>query len=433
MSLEKIYRQFIDNGVCEVYIKFLSENDNSKNQIYLSEDFVQILPAHKTELKVQYSKKRNAQVYIFHNHLSFNWLMPNGIVPAPKAKLIFYPQYPEVRFSGFLTGSKGAPADLVGVRTTKPRVLLLGSDSDGKSFGIVKVLTPKLKKEILEDSLLWKEPKNGQDPKFFYKELTEDNPIITITKAIRKIHKMGWISSCRLKKGVMIPYTARNGGGYTLEAHLGISPNGRSEPDYMGWEVKQHAFKKSVITLMTPDPDKGLAALKGIKEFILKYGYKDRSGKLNRMNFGGVYRNGSEAHHLTGLRLVIIGYSNGIISDPEGSIALINKKNEKVAEWSFEKIMVHWTRKHNKAVFVPSEQKVENKEIFYRYLKNISLGQISKFITFLDLVDKGIVYLDPALKYETSDDKDETKARYQFRIKKKDIPKLYQVFQEHEL
>jgi hypothetical protein len=32
---------------------------------------------------------------------------------------------------------------------------------------------------------------------------------------------------------------APNCGGYTLEAELGITPNGYSEPDFLGWEVKQ--------------------------------------------------------------------------------------------------------------------------------------------------------------------------------------------------
>jgi len=30
-------------------------------------------------------------------------------------------------------------------------------------------------------------------------------------------------------------------GGYTLEAELGIIPNGKAEPDYLGYEVKQYS------------------------------------------------------------------------------------------------------------------------------------------------------------------------------------------------
>jgi hypothetical protein len=32
--------------------------------------------------------------------------------------------------------------------------------------------------------------------------------------------------------------TSSNCGGYTLEAELGATPNGYSEPDFMGWEIK---------------------------------------------------------------------------------------------------------------------------------------------------------------------------------------------------
>jgi len=34
-----------------------------------------------------------------------------------------------------------------------------------------------------------------------------------------------------------------NRGGYTLEAELGITPNGYSEPDFMGWEKNNLAYR----------------------------------------------------------------------------------------------------------------------------------------------------------------------------------------------
>lgn len=435
MNLEKIFSLFSSKNVCDVYIKFLAENDNSKNQIYLgAEEFVHVLPATKTTLKVQFSKKKKAREFIFTNHLDFSWLTQTDVCRAPNTKLIFYPQYPEVRLSGFLSGCSNGPSELLGKRTTQPRVLFFGSDVNGKSYGFVKELTVKLKREIQQECVPWKEARKNEELKFFVKQLYKEDPVQSIVKAIRKIHQKGWIKSCRMKDGVIIPYNARNGGGYTIEAHLGISPNGRSEPDYMGWEVKQHSQKTSVITLMTPDPDKGFAAEQGTKEFVKKYGYKDRSGKENRVNFGGIYRNNIAPHHLTGLTLKITGYENGEITDSKGSISLVDKKGEKVAIWSFEKIMVHWTRKHYKAVFIPSEQRIVNKEVFYRYSNKISLGQNSKFVKFLELVEKGLIYLDPALKVELNDKgKEEIKTRYQFRIRKKDASSLYLLFQELEL
>jgi hypothetical protein len=53
----------------------------------------------------------------------------------------------------------------------------------------------------------------------------------------------------------ILPCKSPQCGGYTLEAELGITPNGYSEPDFMGWEVKQFGVTKfeninsSIITL----------------------------------------------------------------------------------------------------------------------------------------------------------------------------------------
>ncbi len=105
-------------------------------------------------------------------------------------------------------------------------------------------------------------------------------------------------SGFRLKKlgrnGLKEPYSARNGGGYTLEAELGIRPNGDAEPDFMGWEVKQYGVAnfikfapKSPVTLMTPEPTGGIYRDAGVTAFYLKrFGYPDKGGKPDRINYG---------------------------------------------------------------------------------------------------------------------------------------------------
>src|SRR5690606_33980141 len=113
---------------------------------------------------------------------------------------------------------------------------------------------------------------------------------------LRRIYELSWIASQKLAKdGRKRPYAARNGGGYTLEAELGITPNGVSEPDFMGWEVKQYGvgnftkfLPKSPVTLMTPEPTGGFYKDSGPIEFVRRYGYPDKSGKPDRLNFGGV-------------------------------------------------------------------------------------------------------------------------------------------------
>ena len=54
------------------------------------------------------------------------------------------------------------------------------------------------------------------------------------------------------------------GGGFTLEAELGIPKNSVAEPDFLDWEVKQHSVTNfaradsgTVITLMTLEPSAG--------------------------------------------------------------------------------------------------------------------------------------------------------------------------------
>ena len=71
-----------------------------------------------------------------------------------------------------------------------------------------------------------------------------DSPKDRLLNELRRIWRLNWIASQKLAAdGTKQPYAARNGGGYTLEAELGITPNGYAEPDFMGWEVKQYGVR----------------------------------------------------------------------------------------------------------------------------------------------------------------------------------------------
>ncbi|MBK6729961.1 MAG: hypothetical protein IPG60_02990 [Bacteroidetes bacterium] len=129
-----------------------------------------------------------------------------------------------------------------------------------------------------------------------------------------RIHQLGWIKSKRLDGlGNLLPCEASNCGGYTLEAELGITPNGYSEPDFLGWEVKQFGvanfarINSAIITLMTPEPTDGIYKTKGAETFIRKIWLRRQSWKRNRMNFGGVHKIGVR-HHLTNLEMQLIGF-----------------------------------------------------------------------------------------------------------------------------
>ncbi|WP_431211775.1 MvaI/BcnI family restriction endonuclease [Puia sp. P3] len=240
-------------------------------------------------------------------------------------------------------------------------------------------------------------------------------------------------------QGEVIPYESPNGGGYTLEAELGILPNGNSDPDYMGWEVKQYSVKQlskpgsAVITLMTPEPTGGQYRDEGVGVFLQKYGYPDKRGRENRINFGGIHRHG-EVHRTTSLEMRLIGFDvpTGKILDPYGMVALFNRDGEVAASWSFASLLGHWAKKHNRACYVPSVCS-KSGGTKYRYGSQLILGTGADFELFLQLMAKGRIYYDPAIKQEGDGVRSKTKRRSQFRIQSKWLKHLYQNYEIAEL
>ena len=96
----------------KIYIKKLSPNDNSKNQVYFGASFeiLNMLPIseNKNEEAGDWNKER------FKASINFSWIAEDGnLFPAPNAQLILYPKYPEVRFSGFLQKCQNPPSALM--------------------------------------------------------------------------------------------------------------------------------------------------------------------------------------------------------------------------------------------------------------------------------------------------------------------------------
>ena len=249
---------------------------------------------------------------------------------------------------------------------------------------------------------------------------------------LKRIYELGWINSKRLNSdGQILPCNAPNCGGYTLEAELGVTPNGYSEPDFMGWEVKQFGVanlnrtKSKAITLMTPEPTAGLYKTEGAEYFVRNYGYKDKLGRPDRLNFGGVHKVG-EKHHLTNLEMRLIGFDaeSGKIRNSNGRISLLDENEKETASWSFISMLKHWNRKHNQACYVPSlnENKNERK---YKYGNEIILGTGTDFQLFLAQMENGNIYYDPGIKLENISTKPKVKKRSQFRIKSGFLPNLY--------
>jgi hypothetical protein len=425
MNLKNLKSLFIDNGCQKIYVKKLSPNDNSKNQVYFGGSFeiLNILPISeiKTEEAGDWNKER------FKATINFSWIGDDGnLYPAPNSQLILYPKYPEVRFSGFLAKCQNPPSELMTQRLAD-RLLFFAVAKNGTTLGYVAAPNSDIANEFAKTKSV------SEHGVFKVIELPQvaNNRAKLICELLR-IHELGWIKSKRLDgKGNLLPCEAPNCGGYTLEAELGITPNGYSEPDFLGWEVKQFGvtnferISSAVITLMTPEPTDGIYKSEGTEAFLKKYGYADKTGREDRINFGGVHKTGIR-HSLTNLEMQLIGFDaeSGKIRNSNGRISLVDIKGNETASWSFSSMLLHWNRKHNQACYVPSLSETDNARQ-YNYGNKIILGSGTDFQLFLGQMANGNIYYDPGIKMENVSTKPKIKKRSQFRIKSQHLPNLY--------
>jgi hypothetical protein len=426
MTFENLKKIYSDNGCQQIFVKTLSPNDNSKNQVYLggSFDILNIFPITEitTDSSGDWERER------FKATLNFCWISEEGnLYNAPRSQLILYPKYPEVRFSGFLQGCEIAPSELMTVRLAD-RLLFLGVSDSGKVLGFVVSPESVIANEF--NSMIANYQEHGVFKVVVLPSAINDRE--KLIKELRRIHELEWITSKRLDgEGNTLPCLSSNCGGYTLEAELGITPNGYSEPDFLGWEVKQFSVKNfnkiesSVITLMTPEPNAGFYVTSGINNFIRKYGYKDKTGRPDRINFGGVHKVGIQQQS-TKLTMILDGFDGeeGKIRSSNGKISLIDLQGNEAASWSFSSLILHWNRKHNKACYVPSLSEKEP-ALKYRYGNKVILGNGTDFQLFLNQMSMGNIYYDPGIKLENASGEGKTKRRSQFRMKSKFINSLY--------
>lgn len=436
IELSTVFAMLRNNGVTEVLYKVLPRNANSKNQVYLAPDLSQLgkLPSGEVAAHLSVSEKSGKQEAVFRAPLEFYWLDAHGQPHrAPNAQLIFYPQYPEVRFSGFLRGCRTAPGSLwvKEKRGQDPdRILVLGIGNDRKIIAVTLPPESPAAKEIRatepHDSYgaLHVLPMPGEAEVDGYRDLMRE---------LCRIHRLLWVPSTRLDpSGTLVPCNGSNCNGNTLESLLGIRSNGYSLPDFRGWEVKARQVSNvdkpgaSTVTLFTPEPTGGVYTEAGLATFLQRYGYPDTKGREDRLNFGGLHRAGQAPHPRTGLRLVVDGYVSSKKFAPNGSVQLVDAHDDVAASWSFAKLMDHWKAKHAAAAFVPVQQKKELEQQ-YRFGRQILLGEGAEFGLFLDAMHSGKVYYDPGIKLEgVSTSSPKPKKRSQFRVASRDLPLLYE-------
>ena len=430
-KIESLIKCFATFGVKRILAKALAKNDTSKNQIYIGEKFsdLNFLPTKEfilTEIKSK-SKKEKKASHILRAEINLYWVGEDGkALPAPNSKIIFYPQYPEVRLSGFLLGCERPPSSLLASRLPG-RVLFFGMTNCGKIYCYVVGNESDLAKEFFHN-------KYTQAGVFCEISNSTSDTKKELLEKLAEINAQEWIKSLRLAKdGKFLDCNAPNCGGYTLEAKLGVKSNGNASPDFLGWEVKQFGVNKfgpnssSVITLMTPEPTGGLYQELGIKGFLKKFGYKDKAGRIGRINFGGIHRVGVESKS-TKLTMRLDGFdaSKSIINDLTGGIILFSNTEPdlQVARWDFAHLVNHWKGKHAKAVYIQSLKR-EVGSLEYHYGRNVLLCEGADFSLFLKSMMENKVFYDPGIKMEIVKGKIETKKRSQFRVKFGDVPSLY--------
>jgi len=436
LTLENVRDLFRENGATELLCKVLPRNANSKNQVYLAPDIGQLgkIPSGAvTPFQSTSRKGDGAQGPIFRAPLSLFWITPTGaLAAAPDAKMIVYPQYPEVRLSGFLKYCREAPSFLFNIekRGLNPdRLLFLGPREDGSVLALTlppeALAAVEFRQGTYDDYGLFAILSLHADQ--------ADSSLGALMDELRRIHRLGWIPSLRLNKsGILVPCNATNCGGYTLESQLGIKSNGIAEPDFHGWEIKARNVTTidrpgaSVVTLFTPEPDGGIYASKGARHFIRTWGYPDTRGTPDRINFGGIYRCGKNFDARTHTKLILDGYDAETGKfNAGGAMRLIDANDVDVASWSFAKLMDHWKRKHAHAAYVPCQHGKQT-ERTYRYADTVMLGEGAEFRLFLKAIAKGVIYYDPGIKLENaSSPASKHKLRSQIRISSRGLPELY--------
>ena len=431
MSLSTLKLMLGRYGCDQIFVKALAPNDNSKNQIYLAShpDHLRSIPKDNWEIHELTSKKPNtANKKILRAEVPFNWLLPDGSnTPAKAAKLIFYPQYPEVRFSGFLQGAAINASDWMQPQKqgrSKGRFLIWGVSRDQTSYAYLAVPNSQISKALSAQS-------SDQGFKNFNSEsglttLEADqkaDPKSQIISKIRDIYLGNPHAGAILKNGILSPNTAPNAGGTTLESLFGIDANGEAQPDFLGWEIKGHSG--NVITMLTPEPDGGCYRDEGVETFIRRYGYPDKKGIEGRINFGGTHRVGYRTPS-TNLELKLLGYNPSAVekSDVDGCVALVDKANQVAASWSFPKLLNHWQTKHANTVFVPFKRTDNH----FNYNPEIFLGEGTSFANLLRGFANQAVYYDPGIKLEGDGIDNKIKRRSQFRVTKKNLAPLFDNF-----
>lgn len=438
-------------GARSVWVKRLVRNNNSKQQIWFANDpsDLSFLPLGTPTFAPGRSGKPKAGAPVVQIPVPWQWVNPRGAFDAPNTRLCYYPQYPEVRLSGFLQGCRESPSILMnpGKRGYEEgRCLFLGPvpGQDGRPDHVVALVVgaPSPAAGYVEQM---KGFKPGHLCPVVFDDGHEIGDFSVLEQALLKIIGRK-IVPWRYVKGQepIRPYTKPNAAGFTLEAELGVSENAIPGPDFDVWELKaieQKDLKKRSahrVTLFTPQPDQGWAAKHSGVDFVKRYGHVTATNDVGKPS---EYYFTTSAFDKPGkddpdrrLRLQMTGFTDHKNFDTEGMIALVDKRtDELVAGWSYLKLLEHWQRKHNRAAYVPYLKTGKGKDTLVEFGPLLTLGLSTSFGLFLQAFNNGKAVYDPGDKATLTDSVWKAHQRSQFRISTTNLNAIYYQVEEHDL
>jgi hypothetical protein len=388
-----------------VLVKLLSDaQDNEKNQIYLGGSSVVFQRVPGKEIQTTSSKSakklsKNPNFLKIAQSIDFSWVDPHGSYQAPNTKMIFYPQYPEIRLSGFLNGAKKAPKAIRRAFQGNfgKRYLMLGI-AKHNVFGILVTSNQTAGCHALDSLPTWSSSKILRIKKLKIGMDSLDGA--RLVREIKKIASTGPHNSVTLEKhgSKPKPFSGWQGGGYTLEALLGIPRNAISAPDKYGFEIK--TFNKSSITLITTEPDFGIRQSDGLKVFLNRFGWKGAKDD-GSLRFNGRHYLEGKSTARSNLRLTIENWDIAN-NQPSGTgkprIRLVNSKNEIAAGWSLDKLTDAWMKKHSGAIYVetsPIKSSTEKYPRAYDFKGRLYKCEGTSTVKLIKALLDGIIFLDP--------------------------------------
>lgn len=450
-TIGQVHDLLADQGVKSIWVKRLVRNNNSKQQVWFANDLsdLSFLPLGTPTFAAGKSDKPKAGAPVVQIPVPWRWVNPRGAFDAPNTRLCYYPQYPEVRLSGFLQGCKEPPSELMNPDKRgheEGRCLFLGSvaGEDGKPDHVVALIVgaPSPAAGYVEQM---KGFKPGHLCPVVFEDGHEIGDFSVLEQALLKIIGRKIVPWRNVEGQEPIrPYVAPNAPGLTLEAELGIGENAIPGPDFDVWELKAIAQKDLAkrsahrVTLFTPQPDAGWAKEHSTVEFVKKFGHANKFDSAHEpveyyfttKDFDRPDEDNPEKL----LKLRLTGFTDDRHFDTTGMIALVDKRTgEVVAGWSYLKLLEHWQRKHNRAAYVPYLKTGTGEDTLVEFGPLLTLGLSTSFGLFLQAFNDGKAAYDPGDKAKLVNGSWTPHPRSQFRISTKNLNAIYYQVEERDL